>query len=1008
MRSPKSKSNFVEKSEESDKDINLKENNLSNVKEPEGLAWPSVVCVVVTNDPGEWFDESIKSIMDSGYPDLTTLILDLSINDGLKERVSKLAPKAFLRKFDETYNFASAINDAVNSIEGATYVLICHDDVIINKGAISSMVQEAFRSNASMVGPKILDGENPDCLLEVGGMIDRFGVPYSGLEFGEVDQSQHDGVRDVFYVSSAAMLVRADLFRALGGFDELCFPGAEDIDLSWRAHLVGARVLVQPDATVLHHQISESINSQRNSTKAIVAQHRMRAVLKNSSKVSLFWILPISFVLHSIEGIFFLLRLNPYRSVVLFKGWVWNIKHLRNLRRSRKEVQHTRTVSDRVISGHQIAGSSRIRRFFNSISRRRQNTLYKNVVASSKVDKSTQTNYGTFYTGAFFIYLLAIRNLIFGQIESIGSFVKWGSFSNQISSLLHGGFPTVSSPNYSSSLQRIVALILTPIFGFNAAFAQRIFVLSLIPIAVIGLHYLLKNLALSSRSIIAGSISYGLVIFGMGIFENGKLGVLVTAASLPYLIDGILKNRSRKYGLSAASIIAFNPAAIIILLITSFAYLLVGVRSDARRKTLRTITFGLFLSIVINLGLVYDSINRIDRSTFGFTEVFTSNNNYFFGTGFSKNIILAMLFVGLTAILISKGMKYSILKVVVFSTILSSSIAIVGININEPIFDNYNVVLLFSFTFSLSVGYCLNSFSSELTEKSFGLYHLINVIALFIIIGTLLLQLPTIVNGRLNLSSSSWSSQIENKFQSRVVYLGNTKKIGSNPSMLPGNKGFVIASNTEIKTSNSIIGPSSKLDDDFRKIYSVIIKNETNHGGYLFSKMGIGVIVVPTALSPDSKISKNDSELLAAFDRQIDLVRIKDRDGLVVYNNLALNKQFKSDQISNPVNIANELINPNIDKINKIKYSKLGLINYLIISLNGFVLLLVFLWPRRKELISNAYSSVKKMQANISEDTIEEPEGNVKKIKESEIIDLTIEKEQILTTEVKESETIKK
>ena len=49
------------------------------------------------------------------------------------------------------------------------------------------------------------------------------------------------------------------------------------------------------------------------------------------------------------------------------------------------------------------------------------------------------------------------------------------------------------------------------------------------------------------------------------------------------------------------------------------------------------------------------------------------------------------------------------------------------------------------------------------------------------------------------------------------------------------------------------------------------------------------------------------------------------------------------------------------------------------------------------------------MQANISEDTIEEPEGNVKKkIKESEIIDLTIEKEQILTTEVKESETIKK
>ena len=49
--------------------------------------------------------------------------------------------------------------------------------------------------------------------------IDHYGVPFSGIEPGEVDQEQHDGVRDVFYVSHAAMLVRADLFHELGGFD---------------------------------------------------------------------------------------------------------------------------------------------------------------------------------------------------------------------------------------------------------------------------------------------------------------------------------------------------------------------------------------------------------------------------------------------------------------------------------------------------------------------------------------------------------------------------------------------------------------------------------------------------------------------------------------------------------------------------------------------------------------------------------------------------------------------
>ena len=111
-------------------------------------------------------------------------------------------------------------------------------------------MEEAYRSNAGIVGPKIVDRDNPDVLLEVGMSIDHYGVPFSGIEPDEVDQEQHDGVRDVFYVSHVAMLVRADLFHELGGFDPETSPGADDIDLCWRARLAGARVIVVPDARV--------------------------------------------------------------------------------------------------------------------------------------------------------------------------------------------------------------------------------------------------------------------------------------------------------------------------------------------------------------------------------------------------------------------------------------------------------------------------------------------------------------------------------------------------------------------------------------------------------------------------------------------------------------------------------------------------------------------------------------------------------------------------------------
>ena len=91
--------------------------------------------------------------------------------------------------------------------------------------ALRLLVEEAYRSNAAIVGPKLVDFDNPEVLLDVGRAIDRLGGSHTGIETGELDQEQHDGVRDVFYVSSAVMLVRTDLFTELGGFDPETFPG---------------------------------------------------------------------------------------------------------------------------------------------------------------------------------------------------------------------------------------------------------------------------------------------------------------------------------------------------------------------------------------------------------------------------------------------------------------------------------------------------------------------------------------------------------------------------------------------------------------------------------------------------------------------------------------------------------------------------------------------------------------------------------------------------------------
>jgi len=225
----------------------------------EFFAPPPVVVVMVTHDPGPTFEASLASIAAQDYPGLSVLIVDNGSAEDPTERVAAVLPDAFVRRVAASVGFGGAANHALSSVDGASFLLLCHDDVVLGPSAIRLLVEEAYRSNAAICGPKLVDWDEPDLLIDVGRAIDRFGGSHTGIEPGELDQEQHDAVRDVFAVPSACILIRADLFRELDGFDEsLSFHG-EDVELCWRIHHSGARVVVAPSARVRHSPRTESV-----------------------------------------------------------------------------------------------------------------------------------------------------------------------------------------------------------------------------------------------------------------------------------------------------------------------------------------------------------------------------------------------------------------------------------------------------------------------------------------------------------------------------------------------------------------------------------------------------------------------------------------------------------------------------------------------------------------------------------------------------------------------------
>jgi GT2 family glycosyltransferase len=219
----------------------------------ESLA-PPVVAVIVAHDPGPWFEETLASLGSQSYEELSILVLDAASAEDLTARVAGVLPNAYVRRFSQNRGFGATANEVSSMVDGAAYYLICHDDVALDPDAVQFLVEEAFRSNAGIVSPKLVSWDDPARLLEVGMTADKGGSVVGRVQPQEIDHGQHDSVRDVFVAPGGCTLIRADLFAELGGFDPAIVAMGEDLDFCWRAQVAGARIIVAPDARVRHRE----------------------------------------------------------------------------------------------------------------------------------------------------------------------------------------------------------------------------------------------------------------------------------------------------------------------------------------------------------------------------------------------------------------------------------------------------------------------------------------------------------------------------------------------------------------------------------------------------------------------------------------------------------------------------------------------------------------------------------------------------------------------------------
>jgi len=316
-------------------------------------------------------DETLASLAGQDYPNLSVLVIDVGADDATLDRVATVLPEAHLARMPNGTGFADAANKGLEMVEQVAHVLICHDDVVLEADAVQLLLEEAYRSNAGLTCPKFVMWDAPDRLASVGMGADRLGVVHQLVEPGELDQGQHDAAREVFVAPSGAVLVRTDLWRALGGFNPGAGRPGEDLDLCWRAQLAGARVVVAPQARARHLEArakglrrdsAGSPLAKRDEMSTESEQHRLRTLWTCYSVRYLVLVVPVVVAYTFAESLWALSHRKAAREVLgPFAALVGSLRAPRLLWAARRRTQRLRRVTDRALWKTQSRGSARLR-----------------------------------------------------------------------------------------------------------------------------------------------------------------------------------------------------------------------------------------------------------------------------------------------------------------------------------------------------------------------------------------------------------------------------------------------------------------------------------------------------------------------------------------------------------------------------------------------------------------------------------------------------------------------
>jgi O-antigen biosynthesis protein len=215
------------------------------------LTTPLVSVVMVTYGGGETALRAVDALVENTDARYELIVIDNASSDGTADRLKAAVQGATIVENTANLGFAHGCNQGAALAKG-TYLCFLNPDAFVQRGWLPPLL-ERFELDSSVGAAAPLFLHEDGRVQEAGSAVDSEGAALSIGDGDDPQSFEHRFRRAVDYGSAACLLVRADLFAAVDGFDPVYSPAYyEDVDLCFKLRAKGFLTVFEPRSRVVH------------------------------------------------------------------------------------------------------------------------------------------------------------------------------------------------------------------------------------------------------------------------------------------------------------------------------------------------------------------------------------------------------------------------------------------------------------------------------------------------------------------------------------------------------------------------------------------------------------------------------------------------------------------------------------------------------------------------------------------------------------------------------------